>query len=71
MLLDLGCRHVILGRSERRHILGESEAIVNRKVRCALGVGLRVVLCLGETFAERQAGRTMQELHSSRAAWQA
>jgi triosephosphate isomerase len=58
MLTDLGCRYVILGHSERRHKLGESDAFINRKVRACLGAGLEVILCLGETLAERQAGRT-------------
>jgi triosephosphate isomerase len=58
MLTDVGCRYVILGHSERRHKLGESDAFINRKVHAALASGLQVILCLGETFAERQADRT-------------
>jgi triosephosphate isomerase len=58
MLADVGCRHVILGHSERRHKLGETDAFVNRKVHAALGAGLEVILCVGETLAERQAGQT-------------
>jgi triosephosphate isomerase len=58
MLLDLGCRYVILGHSERRHILGETDAFINRKVRAALAAGLRVILCVGETLDERQANHT-------------
>jgi triosephosphate isomerase len=58
MLADAGCRYVILGHSERRHKLGESDAFINRKVHAALGVGLQVILCLGETRDERQANRT-------------
>ncbi|HJT76830.1 MAG TPA: triose-phosphate isomerase [Gemmataceae bacterium] len=58
MLLDCGCRWVILGHSERRHILGEPDAFVNRKVKAALAAGLRVILCVGETLAEREANRT-------------
>ncbi len=57
MLLDCGCRYVILGHSERRHSLGESDAFVGSKVRAALGAGLRVILCVGETLQERQQGR--------------
>jgi triosephosphate isomerase len=56
MLADVGCRYVILGHSERRHILGESDALVAAKVRAALQAGLRVILCVGETLAERDAG---------------
>jgi triosephosphate isomerase len=58
MLADVGCRYVILGHSERRHKLGESDAFINRKVHAALAARLHVILCLGETLAERQADRT-------------
>jgi triosephosphate isomerase len=57
MLADVGCRYVILGHSERRHYLGESDAFVGSKVRTALGAGLRVIFCVGETLDERQQGR--------------
>jgi triosephosphate isomerase len=57
MLLDTGCRYVIVGHSERRHVLGETDVMVNRKVRAALSAGLEVILCVGETLAERQEGR--------------
>src|SRR4051812_14108252 len=58
MLADVGCRYVILGHSERRHKLGETDEFISRKVRAALAAGLRVILCVGETLAERQGGRT-------------
>jgi triosephosphate isomerase len=58
MLLDLGCRYVILGHSERRHILGESNLDVNRKVYAVLAAGLTPIVCVGETLAEREAGQT-------------
>jgi triosephosphate isomerase (TIM) len=58
MLLDLGCKYVILGHSERRHILGESDAFINQKVRVALAAGLRVILCVGETLDQHQADQT-------------
>ncbi len=58
MLADVGCRWVILGHSERRHKLGEDDAFINRKVHAALAAGLDVILCLGETIEERQAGHT-------------
>lgn len=58
MLLDLGCQDVILGHSERRQLCGETDAVVNRKLHAALAAGLRPILCVGETLAEREAGRT-------------
>jgi len=62
MLLDLGCKYVILGHSERRHILGESDTFINRKVRSALFSGLDVILCVGETSEQRDAGQTEKVL---------
>ncbi len=56
MLKDCGCRYVILGHSERRHVLGETDEIINRKTRAAISGGLQVVLCVGELLSERQAG---------------
>ena len=58
MLLDAGCRYVILGHSERRHKLGETDAFINRKVHAALTAGLQVILCVGETLPEREADQT-------------
>ena len=58
MLLDLNSKYVIVGHSERRHKLGESDAFINRKVTCALTSGLQVILCVGETLKERQSGQT-------------
>lgn len=64
MLVDLGCRYVVLGHSERRHVLGESDADVNKKVKSALGLGLVPIVCVGETLAEREAGRTNDVVRS-------
>ena len=57
MLLDLGCKYVILGHSERRHKLGESDAFINQKVKVALAAGLDVIFCVGETLDQRNAGQ--------------
>ncbi|MST54672.1 triose-phosphate isomerase [Pyramidobacter sp. SM-530-WT-4B] len=58
MLKEAGCRYVIVGHSERRHIYGESSELVNKKALNCLTSGLIPVLCVGETLEERDAGRT-------------
>lgn len=58
MLRDVGCSHVILGHSERRHVLGETDEDINKKVKAAIAGDLRVVLCVGELLSEREAGET-------------
>jgi triosephosphate isomerase len=58
MLTALGCRFVIVGHSERRHGMGEDDALVARKLRAALRDGLAPIVCMGETLEEREAGRT-------------
>jgi len=67
MLKDLGCRYVILGHSERRILFGEQGDCIQKKIRAALNHGLRPILCIGETLAERENGTTddvlTQQLH--------
>ncbi|MFQ5829023.1 MAG: triose-phosphate isomerase [Candidatus Methylomirabilia bacterium] len=58
MLREMDCRLVVLGHSERRHQLGESDEMINRKVHAALGHGLTPLLCVGETEEERRQGLT-------------
>jgi triosephosphate isomerase len=58
MLVDVGCRYVILGHSERRHILNESDAAINKKAHAALAAGLTPIVCVGELLSEREAGQT-------------
>ncbi len=59
MLKDVGCGFVILGHSERRHVIGETDELINRKVLKALADGLDVILAVGELLEERQAEQTM------------
>lgn len=58
MLKDIGCQYVILGHSERRHILHESSELINLKVHAALAAGITPILCVGELLSERKAGVT-------------
>lgn len=59
MLRDIGCTHVIIGHSERRQFFGEIDATVDKKVKAAQGAGLVPIVCVGESLAEREAGKTL------------
>ncbi|MEZ6127889.1 MAG: triose-phosphate isomerase [Planctomycetaceae bacterium] len=67
MLKDVGCRSVIIGHSERRHVMGETDEQINKKVRAGIAGGLQVVLCVGELLSEREAGRTESVLDTQMA----
>jgi triosephosphate isomerase len=56
MLSEVGCTHVLVGHSERRHVFGESDEAVRKKLFAALAAGLTPILCVGETLAQREAG---------------
>jgi triosephosphate isomerase len=58
MIKEFGCRYVIVGHSERRHLYGESDARAAAKFAAAQGAGLTPILCVGETLEEREAGHT-------------
>ena len=58
MVADLGCRYVLVGHSERRKEMGETDELINRKVHAVLSHGLIPVLCVGETAEERRQGLT-------------
>ena len=58
MLKSVGCEYVILGHSERRHIFGESNEMINKKIKKALSAGLKPIFCVGELLEERESGTT-------------
>jgi triosephosphate isomerase len=58
MLKDVGCQYVIIGHSERRHVMGETDDLINKKVVVAISSGLLPILCVGELLEQREAGQT-------------
>jgi len=60
MLKDIGCAYVIIGHSERRQFFSETDENVNKKIHAALERGLRPIVCVGETLAEREKGVTLK-----------
>ena len=58
MLVEAGCRGVIIGHSERRQYFGDTDELVNRKTKAALAAGLMPIVCVGESLAERESDRT-------------
>ena len=62
MLMDVGCKFVIIGHSERRQYFRETDEIVNRKIKTAQKGGLGIIFCLGESLEEREAGKTFDIL---------
>ncbi len=62
MLVDIGCRYVIVGHSERRQHFNETDDIINRKMKAAKKTGLGIILCIGESLEEKEAGKTFDVL---------
>ena len=62
MLRDIGCAMAIVGHSERRHVFGETDSMINRRIGGALHAGLVPVFCIGETLEQREAGQTLKVL---------
>ncbi len=64
MLSDLRVKWVILGHSERRHVFGEEDELIAKKITSALAHDIKPILCIGETLEEREAGKTLEVLQS-------
>jgi triosephosphate isomerase len=64
MLVEAGCRYVIIGHSERRQFFGDTEETVAKKAKAALAAGLIPIVCVGENLAQREAGRTETVCHA-------
>jgi len=62
MIVDIGCKYVIIGHSERRQYFNETDEVVNKKIVSAKKAGLGVIFCIGESLAERDAGKTFDVL---------
>jgi len=60
MLKEAGCKNVIIGHSERRHVLGETDELINKKLIAAIDAGLLPIFCVGELLQQRKAGQTEQ-----------
>jgi triosephosphate isomerase (TIM) len=60
MLADVGCRHCIVGHSERRQLFGETDETVRKKIGSVLMAGMIPIVCVGETLQEREANRTLE-----------
>lgn len=58
LLISVGCRYVLVGHSERRNLFQESDTLINQKLKTALAEGLHPILCVGESWEEREAGKT-------------
>ena len=58
MLKEVGVEYVIVGHSERRQVIGESDSLINKKIKSALENNLKAIFCIGETLEEREAGKT-------------
>lgn len=58
MLISVGCRYVLVGHSERRNLFREDDTVINQKLKTALSEGLHPIFCVGESWKEREAGKT-------------
>ncbi|MEE9200008.1 MAG: triose-phosphate isomerase, partial [Candidatus Brocadiales bacterium] len=60
MIKAVGCTHVILGHSERRHVFGETDSMINLKLKAAVSRDMRPIFCVGERLEERESGKTFE-----------
>jgi len=60
MLLDFSVKYVLIGHSERRHIIGEKDDLLNKKLKAVLSASMIAILCVGETLEERKANKTLE-----------
>lgn len=60
MLIDCGCKYVIIGHSERRNLFGETDEGINKKIRCAIHTGLSPIFCVGESLQQREEEETFR-----------
>jgi len=63
-LVDVGCKYVIIGHSERRQYCNETNELVNRKLKASLGFGLKPIVCIGETLEQKENGKTNEVVAS-------
>ncbi|MCS7258286.1 MAG: triose-phosphate isomerase [candidate division WOR-3 bacterium] len=63
-LKELGCEYIILGHSERRQYFGETDSVINKKVKTALALGLKPILCVGESLYQRETNQTLEVIRS-------
>ena len=64
MLKDLGCKYTIVGHSERRQYFGETNQLVNKKIKTLLKIGINPIMCIGENLEERESGKTFDIINN-------
>jgi triosephosphate isomerase len=62
MIVDIGCKYVIIGHSERRQYFKETDEVINKKIKASKNAGLKVIFCIGESLEAREAGKTFDIL---------
>lgn len=65
MLVEAGCKYVLIGHSERRQYFNETDEIINKKIKAAKKAGLKIIFCIGESLKEREEGKTFDVLREN------